>query len=167
MNRAPALSALVLALAAGGCDSSQTPCNQTCPDISGVFSIAETTPTGDCGFSPYLLAPSVRIAQSHQGRQATMTLIDPTTQLEVPLSGDVYGPGPGEANLVGSFRIDSRTTRLARRDSDSLVTLTVSASGTVSLVGGRRLLAATLTTTDATSASGCTATLSVTGESLE
>lgn len=170
MNRASALSAasaVLLALTASGCDTSQTPCNQSCPDISGVFSIEETTPTGNCGFSPYLLTPSVRIEQSRQGRQATLHLIDPTTELEVPLSGDVYGPGPGDSNLLGSFRIDSRTTRLARRDSTELVTLTVSAAGTVSLVGGRRLLAATLTTTDAMSTSACTATLSVTGESLE
>lgn len=167
MNRATALTAAVLALAASGCDTSQTPCNQSCPDISGVFSIEETTPSGACGFTPYLLAPSVRISQSHQGRQATMSLIDPTTQLEVPLSGDVYGPGPGTPEMLGGFRIDSRTTRLARRDSDQLVTLTVTAAGSVSLVGGRRLLSVTLTTTDATSATGCTATLSVTGESLE
>ena len=167
MNRAAARTAAALALVASGCDTSQTPCSQTCPDISGVYSIEETTPTGDCGFSPYLLAPSVRISQSHQGRQVTMQLIDPTTQLEVPLSGDVYGPGPGTPELLGSFRVDSRTTRLARRDSDQLVTLTVTAAGSVSLVGGRRLLSATLTTTDAMSTTGCTATLSVTGESLE
>jgi hypothetical protein len=164
MIRSPAVSAVLLALVASGCDTSQGPCSQNCPNIAGVYSIDNTVPTGECGFSPYLLAPSVEIQQGSQGRKMSFRVIDPTTQLEVPLSGDVYAPDKG-GGLIGSFRITSRTTRLASRTSEQLVTLDVTATGSVSLVEDRRVLSATLNTTDATSGRGCTATLSVTGAS--
>ncbi|WP_143177856.1 hypothetical protein [Cystobacter ferrugineus] len=166
MIRFPRSSVVLLALVASGCDTSQTPCSGSCPDISGVYSIETLTPAGECGFSPYLLAPSVQIEQTREGRKVVFHVIDPTTQLEVPLSGDVYGPAPGEGvGLLGSFRIDSRTTRLARSGSDQLVTLDVVVTGSVSQAGDRRVLTATMNTTDAMSGEGCTATLSVMGES--
>ncbi|HEX8536711.1 MAG TPA: hypothetical protein VF664_04555 [Cystobacter sp.] len=166
MIRFAGSSVVLLALVASGCDTSQAPCSGNCPDISGVYSIESTTPAGDCGFSPYLLPPSVRVEQTREGRGVLFHVIDPTTQLVVPLSGDVYAPAPGEdEGLLGSFRIDSRTTRLAHSGGDQLVTLDVAVMGSVSLVEDRRVLTATLNTTDAQSGQGCTATLSVMGES--
>ncbi|ATB34629.1 hypothetical protein CYFUS_000036 [Cystobacter fuscus] len=165
MIRFPGSSVVLLALVASGCDTSQAPCRETCPDISGVYSIESTTPAGECGFSPYLLPPSVRLEQTRDGRGVLFHVIDPTTQIEVPLSGDVYAPESGEEGLLGSFRIDSRTTRLARSGSDQLVTLDVTVMGSVSQVEDRRVLTATVNTTDAASNQGCTATLSVMGES--
>lgn len=162
--RFPGSSVVLLALVASGCDTSQAPCSETCPDISGVYSIQNTTPTGECGFSPYLLPPSVRLEPTREGRGVLFHVIDPTTQLEVPLSGDVYTPGEGEG-LLGSFRIHGRTTRLARSGGDELVTLDVTVMGSVSQVEERRVLTATVNTTDARSGQGCTTTLSVMGES--
>ena len=164
MTRSPGLSALLLVLAASGCDTAQGPCYQSCPDISGMYAIDNTVPVGECGFSPYLLSPSVRIEQGSMGRQATFYVIDPTTQLEVALSGDVYGPTSTGTGELGSFRIDSRTTRLAQRTSSETVTLEVVVTGSVSRVSGRRMLTATLNTTDLTNSQGCTTTLSVTGQ---
>jgi len=164
MARFPGISSLLLlALAAGGCDNAQAPCTQGCPDISGVYSLEESVPVGDCPFSPYLLAPSVELQQSNERRKVTLGIIDPTTQVEVPLSGDVYMAS--SSDMIGSFRIDTRTTRLANRTSEQTVTLDVLATGTVSLREGRRVLSATLTTTDARSAQACTTTLTVLGES--
>lgn len=166
MIRFAGSSVVLLALVASGCDTAQAPCNESCPDISGVYSIENTTPAGECGFSPYLLPPSVRLEQTRDGRGVLFHVIDPTTQLEVPLSGDVYAPTSEEGEgMLGSFRIDSRTTRLAHSGSDQLVTLDVTVMGSVSQVEDRRVLTATVNTTDAQSGQGCTATLSVMGES--
>ncbi|MET0406336.1 MAG: hypothetical protein ABW123_28210 [Cystobacter sp.] len=169
MIRLPRSPFFLLALAAGGCDPSRTPCEgDTCPDISGVYSIRDTVPAGECDFTPYLFAPSVDIRQEGGGQRMVFHVIDPTTQLAVPLSGDVYAPGADrEEGLLGTFRIDSRTTRLAHRDGDQVVTLNVAATGSVTRVEGRRLLSATLTTTDTRTDSGCTLTLTVTGESSQ
>ncbi|ATB29934.1 hypothetical protein [Melittangium boletus] len=163
MARPSGISVLLLALAAGGCDNSQAPCTQGCPDISGVYSLEDSVPVGNCPFSPYLLAPSVELQQSSERRKVVLHVIDPTTQVEVPLSGDVYMASTSD--MIGSFRIDTRTTRLANRTSEQTVTLDVLATGVVSLRDGHRVLSATLSTTDALSNQACTTTLTVTGQS--
>ncbi|PTL77082.1 hypothetical protein DAT35_46420 [Vitiosangium sp. GDMCC 1.1324] len=155
---------MLLALASAGCGTEPVPCSNTCPNISGVYSIQNASPTGRCSFSPYLLAPTVEILQSDNGRRVVLEVIDPSTQLEVPLVGEVYTPDPGDGpGVLGSFRIDTRTVRAASRSDEQTVTLDVSAMGLVSVHEGRRMLSATLSTTDATSGKGCTITLSVTG----
>ncbi|MBM7112461.1 hypothetical protein [Archangium primigenium] len=163
MARSTGISVLLLALAAAGCDNAQAPCTQGCPDISGVYSIADSVPVGECPFSPYLLSPSVEIQQSNERRKVLLHVVDPTTQLEVPLSGDVYLAS--NSDMLGSFRVETRTTRLANRSSEQTLTLDVLINGTVALRDGRRVLSATLTTTDVRSTSqACTTTLTVTGQ---
>jgi hypothetical protein len=130
-----------------------------------VYSVQNTTPLGACDFSPYLLGPTVQLLQSDDGRRATLDVIDPSTQLEMPLVGDVYAPGPeDDAELLGSFRLQARTVRAASASDERTLTLDVNASGTVSRRDGRRVLSATLSTLDAFSGKGCTVTISVTGE---
>ena len=162
MVRPSSISVLLLALAAGGCGDVQGPCTQGCPDISGTYSIADSVPTGTCPFSPYLIGPSVQLQQTDERRRVSLQIIDPTTQVEVPLTGDVYLAASGQE--LGSFRIDTRTTRMATRTGEQTLTLDVLATGSVALRDGRRVLTATLTTTDALSGPACTTTLSVTGE---
>ena len=159
-------STVLLALVAStGCNSTQAPCTEGCPNISGMYSLQDTTPLGECPFSPYLLPPTVQLEQSQDGRRVTLTVIDPSTQLEVPLTGDVYAPGPHDgAEAVGSFHIETRAARALSRNDDSLVTLDVSARGSVTLRDGRRMLSATLDTQDALSSESCLTTLSITGQ---
>jgi hypothetical protein len=67
--------------------------------------------------------------------------------------------------VLGSFRIDSMVARSASGSDERTRVLNLSASGSVSLHEGRRMLSATLSTTDITTESrGCGITLSITGE---
>lgn len=164
MSRHLSLPVVLLALASSGCGTDPVPCTNTCPDLSGAYALEDATSVGQCEFSPYLLAPTVQILQSDNGRRVVMEVIDPSTQLSVPLTGEVYLPDPvGDIEQLGSFRIDTRTVRAMSPSDERTVTLDVSASGAVFLREGRRLLSATLTTMDTTSGKGCTITLSVTG----
>jgi hypothetical protein len=164
MLRHTSIPIVLLALASNGCGTEPVPCTQTCPDISGVYSIENTASVGECAFSPYLLAPTVQILQSDNGRRVILEVIDPSTELILPLTGEVYLPfTEDDPELLGSFRIDTRTVRALSESDDRTVTLDVSASGSVHLHEGRRKLTAALTTTDATSGQGCSVTLSVTG----
>lgn len=164
MVRHPSIPVVLLALASGGCGTDPVPCTDSCPDISGAYALENATSVGQCAFSPYLLAPTVRILQSDNGRRVVLEVIDPSTQLSVPLTGEVYLPDPaGDIEQLGSFRIDTRTVRAMSHSDERTVTLDVNASGSVFLRDGRRMLSATLTTMDATSGKGCTVTLSVTG----
>ncbi|QRK11087.1 hypothetical protein JQX13_14040 [Archangium violaceum] len=164
MLRHFSIPVVFLALASSGCGTDPVPCDNTCPDISGVYSIENAAPVGQCSFSPYLLAPTVEILQTDNGRRVMLEVIDPSTQLEVPLVGDVFAPAPGDdLELLGSFRVDARTVRAAGPSDERTLTLDVSASGSVSVREGRRVLSATLMTMDAVSGKGCTHTLSITG----
>lgn len=163
------LPVVLLALASSGCGADPEPCISGCPDISGLYSVRNTTPVGQCPFSPYLLAPAVQLQQLDDGRRAVFHVIDPATNLEVPLTGDVYAPGPQDGpEVLGSFRIDSVVVRSTSASDERTRVLDLSASGTVALHEGRRVLTATLSTTDITSEStperGCGITLSITGE---
>jgi hypothetical protein len=165
MTRRVSIPVLLLALASGGCGADPKPCTDNCPDLSGVYAIEHTTPVGDCAFSPYLVGPTVQLLQNDNGRRAVLHIIDPALQLEVELAGDVYAPGPDdEPGLLGSFQMTTRTVRAATRSDSRTMTLDVSASGTVSRRDERRVLSATLSTTDVASGEGCNVTLSFTGK---
>ncbi len=165
MTRHLSLPVLLLALTSSGCGADQEPCTRGCPNISGVYSIEHNTPMGECSFSPYLLGPTVQLLQSDNGRRVTLHIIDPSTQLEVPLTGDVYAPDPkDDPELLGSFLMTARTVRSATLSSNRTVTLDVNASGSVFLRDNRRVLSATLTTTEMGSSQSCEVTLSVMGE---
>jgi hypothetical protein len=163
MTRHASIPVLLLALASSGCGADQEPCTDGCPDISGVYSIEHNAPVGECPFSPYLLGPTVQLLQSDNGRRVILHIIDPSTQLEVPLTGDVYAPG-SEPEQLGSFQMNARTVRSATRASERTVTLDVNATGSVFLRNNRRMLSATLTTTDMGSSQSCSVSLSVMGE---
>ncbi len=165
MTRRVTVPVLLLALASGGCGADPEPCTDNCPDLSGVYAIEHNTPVGDCAFSPYLIGPTVQLLQNDNGRRVVLHIIDPALRMELELTGDVYAPGPGaEPELLGSFQMTARTVRSAT-DSDSRpVTLDVNASGTVSQRDERRVLSATLSTTDVASGQGCNVTLSFTGK---
>jgi hypothetical protein len=163
------LPVVLLALASSGCGADPEPCISGCPDISGLYSVRNATPVGQCPFSPYLLAPTVRLQQLDDGRRAVFHVIDPSTNLEVPLTGDVYAPGPKDGpEVLGSFRMGSVVVRSTRASDERTRVLDLSASGSVSLHEGRRVLTATLSTLDITNESnperGCGITLSITGE---
>lgn len=163
------LPVVLLALASSGCGADPEPCIDGCPDISGLYSVRHATPVGQCTFSPYLLAPTVQLQQLDDGRRAVFHVIDPATNLEVPLTGDVYAPGPKDGpEVIGSFRIDSVVVRSTSASDERTRVLDLSASGSVSLREGRRVLTATLSTMDITHEStpdkGCGITLSITGE---
>jgi hypothetical protein len=165
MTRHLSIPVLLLALASSGCGADQEPCTDGCPDISGVYAIEHNTPVGECPFSPYLLGPTVQLLQSDNGRRVILNIIDPSTQLEVPLTGDVYAPGPkAEPEQLGSFQMNARTVRSASRSSERTVTLDVNATGSVFLRDNRRMLSATLTTTDLAASQSCAVTLSILGE---
>jgi hypothetical protein len=165
MTHRVSIPVLLLALACGGCGANKEPCTDNCPDISGVYAIEHTTPVGECDFSPYLIGPTVQILQNDNGRGVVLHIIDPALQLEMPLTGDVYAPGPeDESELLGSFQMTSRTVRSASLSDSRSMTLDVSASGTVSRRGERRVLSATLSTTDMAGGKGCNVTLSFMGE---
>lgn len=158
---------VVLSLVAlAGCDTHQTPCTDNCPNLSGMYSLQDTEPLGECSFSPYLLPPTVELKQAANDlRHLTLTVIDPSTQLPVPLTGDVYAPGTGDAaGTLGSFRIATRTVRPATQAGDPVVTLDVTASGVVLERDGMRQLSATLNTQEALTQQGCLTTLSITGQ---
>jgi hypothetical protein len=163
------LPVVLLALASSGCGTDPEPCSSGCPDISGLYSVKNATPVGQCPFSPYLLAPTVQLQQLDDGRRALFHVIDPSTGLEVPLTGNVYTRGPKEGpEVIGSFRIDSVVVRSTSASDERTRVLELSASGSVSLHEGRRVLTATLSTLDITNEShpdrGCGMTLSITGE---
>jgi hypothetical protein len=163
------LHVVLLALASSGCGADPEPCINGCPDISGLYSVKATTPVGRCSFSPYLPAPTVRLQQVDDGRRTVLHVLDPATRLEVPLTGDVYAPGPKDGpEVLGSFRADSVVVRSTSPSDERTRTLNLNVSGTVSLHEGRRVLMATLSTTDITNESipdrGCGITLSITGE---
>ncbi|WP_152622335.1 hypothetical protein [Archangium violaceum] len=127
------------------------------------------TPMGQCPFRPYLLAPTVQLQQMDDGRRAMFHVIDPSTGLELPLVGDVYARGRKEGpEVLGSFLIDSVVVRSTSASDGGTRVLELSASGSVSLRQGRRVLTATLNTIDITNESspdrGCVNTLSITGE---
>jgi len=165
MTRHVTLPVLLLALASGGCGADPEPCTDNCPDLSGVYAIENTTPTGDCAFSPYLIGPTVQLLQNDNGRRAVLHIIDPALRMELELTGDVYAPGPGaKPELLGSFQMTARTVRSATDSDNHPVTLDVSASGTVSRRDERRVLSATLSTTDVAGGQGCNVTLSFTGK---
>jgi hypothetical protein len=169
LMRPVSLPVVLLALASSGCNADPEPCIDGCPDISGLYSVKNATPVGQCPFSPYLLAPTVQLLQNDNGRRAVFHVIDPITRLEVPLMGDVYAPGPKDGpEVLGSFRIDSLVVRSTSRSDERTRVLDLSASGSVSLHEGRRVLTATLSTTDITTESnpdrGCSIKLSITGE---
>ena len=165
MTRRLCIPVLFLGLATGGCGAHLEPCTDGCPDISGVYAIENSTPVGECPFSPYLLGPTVQLLQTDNGRKAVLNVIDPSTQLEVSLTGEVFAPGPkDEPEVLGSFRLEARTVRSATRNNDRMVTLDVSATGSVALHEGRRVLSATLSTLEAASREGCAVTLAITGE---
>ena len=159
-------SVVVLSLvASAGCDTHQTPCTDNCPTLAGSYSLQDSEPLGECAFTPYLLPPTVSLEQSADRRHVTLTVIDPSTRLQVPLTGDVYAPGPGSSSgTVGSFRITTRTVRTVSASEDSIVTLDVTATGSVLEREGRRVLSATLNTQEELTQEGCLATLSVTGQ---
>ena len=124
---------------------------------------------GQCPFSPYVPAPTVQLQQVDDGRRAVFHVIDPATKLQVPLTGDVYAPGPKDGpEVLGSFRADSVVVRSTSPSDERMRTLNLNVSGSVSLHEGRRVLTATLSTTDITNEStpdrGCGMTLSITGE---
>ncbi|WP_375769353.1 hypothetical protein NR798_00300 [Archangium gephyra] len=163
------LPVVLLALASSGCGADPEPCISGCPDISGVYSVRNATPVGQCPFSPYVFAPTVQLQQLEDGRRAVFHVIDPATKLQVPLTGDVYAPGPKEGpDMLGSFRIDSVVVRSTSASDERTRTLALTATGSVSLHEGRRVLTATLSTTDITNEStpvrSCGITLSITGE---
>lgn len=160
------LPVVLLVLASSGCGAGREPCVDGCPDISGLYAVKSATPVGRCPFSPYLLAPTVRLQQMDDGRRALLHVIDPATRLEVPLTGDVYAPGRKDGpEVLGSFRSDSFVVRSASRPEERTRVLELSATGSVSLHEGRRVLTATLSTTDkSTPDSGCGITLSILGE---
>lgn len=162
MVRHVSIPVVLLALASSGCGTEPVPCTKDCPDIAGAYAIENATLVGECPFSPYLLAPTVQILQSDSGRRVVLEVIDPSTRLQVPLTGEVFTPEEDSA-MLGSFRIDTRTVRAMSDSDERTVTLDVSASGSVFMHEGRRMLSATLTTLDATSGAGCIVTLSVTG----
>ncbi|WP_257457655.1 hypothetical protein [Archangium lipolyticum] len=167
MVRHLSLPAVLLALASSGCGNQLEPCTEGCPDISGVYAVQNATPVGQCPFSPYLLAPTVQLLQSDNGRKATLDVIDPSSNLEVQLTGDVYARGPGEdSELLGSFQLNSSVVRAASQSDGQPRVLDVSATGSVSLREGRRVLSATLSTTDITNgeSTGCSISLAITGE---
>jgi hypothetical protein len=167
MVRHVSLPVVLLALASSGCDTQLEPCTEGCPDISGVYTVQNATPVGQCPFSPYLLAPTVELLQSDEGRKATLHVIDPSSNLEVQLTGDVYARGPKDGSkLLGSFQLNSSVVRPASQSDKRTMVLDVSATGSVSLLKGRRVLSATLSTTDITQSSntGCSISLSITGE---
>ncbi|HZI06131.1 MAG TPA: hypothetical protein VEZ71_19020 [Archangium sp.] len=163
------LPVVLLALASSGCGADPEPCINGCPDISGLYSVKNATPVGQCPFSPYVPAPTVQLQQVDDGRRVVLHVIDPATKLHVPLTGDVYAPGPKDGpEVLGSFRIDSVVVRSTSQSDERTRTLNLNVSGTVSLHEGRRVLTATLSTTDITNESvpdrGCGITLSITGE---
>jgi hypothetical protein len=165
MTLRASIPVLFLALTSVGCGSDQEPCTEGCPDLSGVYAIRNAVPVGECPFTPYLLGPTVQLLQNDSGQRVVLHVIDPSTQLEVPLTGDVYAPGPNdEAGLLGSFQMRARTLRSASRSSEQTVMLEVLASGSVSSHEGRRVLSATLRTQDVSSGQACTVSLSVIGE---
>ena len=163
------LPVVLLALASSGCGADPEPCINGCPDISGLYSVKNATPVGQCPFSPYVPAPTVQLQQVDDGRRAVFHVIDPATKLQVPLTGDVYAPGPKDGpEVLGSFRADSVVVRSTSPSDERMRTLNLNVSGSVSLHEGRRVLTATLSTTDITNEStpdrGCGMTLSITGE---
>jgi hypothetical protein len=164
MTRRVRIPVLLLALASGGCGANPEPCTDNCPDLSGIYAIEQNTPVGDCDFSPYLVGPTVQLLQNDNGRRAVLHIIDPALRMELELTGDVYAPGPGEGpERLGSFQMTARTVRSASQTDSRSVTLDVSASGTVSLRDERRVLSATLSTTDVAASKTCNVTLSFTG----
>lgn len=165
MTLRASIPVLFLALTSGGCGTAQEPCTEGCPDLSGVYAIRNAVPVGACSFTPYLFGPTVQLLQNDSGQRVVLPIIDPSTQLEVPLTGDVYAPrGEDDAGLLGSFQLRARALRSASRSSERTVTLEVFASGSVSSHEGRRVLSATLRTQDVSSGEACTVSLAITGE---
>ena len=163
------LPVVLLALASSGCGADPEPCISGCPDLSGLYSVKNATPVGQCPFSPYLLAPTVQLQQLDDGRRIVFHAIDPATGLEVPLTGDVYTRGPKEGpEVLGSFQSGSVVVRSTSASDERTRVLELSASGSVSRHEGRRVLTATVSTRDITNEStpdrGCGITLSITGE---
>lgn len=167
MVRHVSLPVVLLALASSGCDTQLEPCTESCPDISGMYAVQNATPVGQCPFSPYLFAPTVELLQSDDGQKATLHVIDPSSNLEVQLTGDVYARGPkDDSELLGSFQLNSSVVRAASQSDEQSRVLDVSATGSVALQEGRRVLSATLSTTDITNntGTGCSISLTITGE---
>ncbi|HEY3447171.1 MAG TPA: hypothetical protein VGK67_12440 [Myxococcales bacterium] len=133
-------------LGAASCSDTQT-CDGSCPNVADDYAVQSSTLSGDCGFTPWLVPPTVTLAQEAKAGRVTIELIDPVNQVPVRLAADLFVPGPDEdTDAVAVLRGFQRAVRQAVSSQGGLEELQLFFSGSVSESGGWRTLQLTLQT---------------------
>ena len=151
MRHAILAGLLLTSVAAAGCGPSTSACDGSCPSIAGTYAVTTSSLVGSCGFTPWLLGPTVTLQQSAGSGTVTFDVIDPVEQLEVPLSALVRVPNDGGsvADVQGLLR-----TQRESMAKGPIVELQLLFDGAISQTGSRRVLSGTLDTEDVL-ADGC------------
>ena len=143
------------------CDDTET-CGARCPEIADSYAVLFNSVTRQCGFTPWLLPPTLVIGQDSGADRVTLGLIDPVNQQPVLLLGDLRVPGDPESDAVAVFHGFQRTVRQADWSQRELIELQLFFSGAITVEDGRRRLSLTLQTQPVLGGS-CTATQIVYG----
>lgn len=163
MRRIGAAALLAMGWLFVGCDNGSRTCDQTCPDVSGAFSLVAIQPLGSCDFSSYLPPPTLTISQTDGGRHMASELIDPVNRLFVSIEGDVLPPDGSTGS--GNFQVHTRLLRQASASDPRLFTVELLMSGTVTRSAEGATLSSTLTEVqqEPDPGAGCTITLPLNG----
>ncbi|MBI5547095.1 MAG: hypothetical protein HY901_24710 [Deltaproteobacteria bacterium] len=140
--RALAILGLVLAVSFAGCENART-CDGACPAVGDTYEVQDTLLSGDCGFVPWLVPPTLVLAQEAGSERVTLRVIDPVNQVAVDLAVTLRVPEDGES--LATFHGFQRTLRQASSQGE-LLELQIQLSGSISDDDGRRRLVATMTT---------------------
>lgn len=143
----------VLGVLLSGCGDRFQVCDGACPDLSGTYGVRTINRAGGaCEFQPYELAPSLELRQAAPAGAIALSVIDPVSQLFVPVSGEVSVPEDQDPNLIGAFVVRGRVFRPAFRSGPSIM-LELKVNGSVGLSDGDRWLSGSIQSTDVES--GC------------
>jgi hypothetical protein len=131
---AAAVAATVAASACGG----SAACDGNCPAVADDYAVQTSTLDQACGFTPWLVPPTLTLAQTSAGNRVTLSVIDPANQVSVGLLADLRVPDSGQAIAV--FEGLLRTQRQSSLGSADLLTVQIVLDGSITISEGRRFL---------------------------
>jgi hypothetical protein len=112
---------LVVSVVAGaGCGPAWQVCTANCPSVSGSYAVQTDSLNGECAFQPYLLGPTVALAQ--QEAQVSTALIDPTTPFPLSLEGNVLVTPANSQDAVAEVQMQAQSARAISSNAAALDT---------------------------------------------
>jgi len=154
-----AFGLVVLALASAGCQAPSVACDGSCPAIAGTYAVTSSTLSGTCGFTPWLLEPTLTLQQATGSGTVTFDVVDPVEQLSVPVTAEVRVPvnGGSVADIAGFLRAVRSAQTMG-----PIVELQLTFNGVVVQQGTTRTLSGSLSTRDV-QGDGCIVEISFEG----